>query len=115
MMEGLNDILDAMTLGELHTNYNVGSGHGTYYYEHNAAVDGRLGRNRPYHEAAANLFEAKYNKDQFAWNRIKKDMPSLAKAFDKLMAEYDGQTKMFINEDFQGNAIIVENTHARDE
>ena len=114
-LEGYYDILDAMTLGELHTNYNVGSGHGTYYYEHNAAVDGRFGRNRPYHEAAANLFEAKYNKDQFAWNRIKKDMPSLAKAFDKLMAEYDGQTKMFINEDFQGNDIIVENTHARDE
>ena len=114
-LEGYYDILDAMTLGELHTNYNVGSGHGTYYYEHNAAVDGRFGKNRPYHEAAANLFEAKYNKDQFAWNKIKKDMPSLAKAFDKLMAEYDGQTKMFINEDFQGNAIIVENTHARDE
>ena len=114
-LEGYYDILDAMTLGDLQTNYNVGSGHGTYYYEHNAAVDGRFGRNRPYHEAAANLFEAKYNKDQFAWNRIKKDMPSLAKAFDKLMAEYDGQTKMFINEDFQGNAIIVENTHARDE
>ena len=114
-LEGYYDILDAMTLGKLHTNYNVGSGHGTYYYEHNAAVDGRFGKNRPYHEAAANLFEAKYNKDQFAWNKIKKDMPSLAKAFDKLMAEYDGQTKMFINEDFQGNAIIVENTHARDE
>jgi hypothetical protein len=114
-LEGYYDIMDAMTLGELHTNYNLSSGHGIEYYENNTQNGGRFGKNRPYHETAANLFEAKYNKDQFAWNRIKKDMPSLAKAFDKLMAEYDGQTKMFIDEDLYGNDTIVEKTHARDE
>jgi hypothetical protein len=114
-LEGYYDIIDAMLLGELHTNYNVSSGHGILYYKDNAQADKRFGKNRPYHEAAANLFEAKYNKDQFAWNRIKKDMPSLAKAFDKLMAEYDGQTKMFIDEDLYGNDTIVEKTHARGE
>ena len=103
-----------MTMGVLHTDYNVGSGHGIWYYEHNSEADKRFGKNRPYHETAANLFEAKYNKDQYAWNRIKKDMPSLAKSFDKLMADYDGQTRMFLREDLYGNETIVENTHARD-
>jgi hypothetical protein len=113
-LEGYYDIMDAMTLGSLHTNYNVSSGHSSAYYEYNANVDKRFGRNRPYHEAAANLFEAKFNKDQYAWNRIKKDMPNLAKFFDNLINEYKGQTKMFLSEDLYGNETIVENTHARD-
>jgi hypothetical protein len=103
-----------MTLGSLNTNYNVSSGHGIVYYEHNANADKRFGKNRPYHEAAANLFEAKFNKDQYAWNRIKKDMPNLAKAFDNLINEYKGQTKMYLDSDLYGNDNIVENTHARD-
>ena len=113
-LEGYYDIMDAMTLGSLYTNYNVSSGHGIAYYEHNANADKRFGKNRTYHEAAANLFEAKFNKDQYAWNKIKKDMPNLAKAFDNLIDEYKGQTKMFLSEDVYGNETIVEKTHARE-
>ena len=113
-LEGYYDIMDAMTLGSLYTNYDVSSGHGVDYYEFNANTDKRFGKNRPYHEAAANLFEAKFNKDQYAWNRIKKDMPNLAKAFDNLINEYKGQTKMYLDSDLYGNEIIVEKTHARE-
>jgi len=68
---------------------------------------------RPYHEAAANLFEAKYNKDQYAWKRIQFEMPELAEAFDNLMSEYDGQTKMWLGKDICGNETIVEKTYVK--
>ena len=47
-------------------------------------------------------------------DKIKKDMPNLAKAFDNLIDEYKGQTKMFLSEDVYGNETIVEKTHARE-
>jgi hypothetical protein len=109
-LEGYYDIIDAMTLGVAHTHYHITSGHGIAYYRN-------LNKNfptRPYHEAAANLFEAKYNKDQYAWKRIQFWMPELTEAFDNLMAEYDGQTKMWLSQDVNtGEDIIVEKTYVK--
>jgi len=87
-LEGYYDIIDAMTEGIAFDEYHM-FGHGVDYY----SEEGAFGNSR-LTETAANLFEAKFNKDQYAWNRIKKDMPNLAKAFDNMINEFKGQTRL---------------------
>jgi hypothetical protein len=105
-LDGYYDIIDAMTRGEASDVYHL-YGHGESYYAQGPTEINDFG-NYVLHETAANMFEAKYNKDQIAWNYMKENLPNLVQTFDSMMAKYDGQTK-FINDE----AMIVQRTHAR--
>jgi len=90
---GFGDIVDAMTNGQASDDYGVW-GHGRSYFDQtkkNIEMEG----NRKLHETGANMFEAKYNIDQTAWNYMKIHIPHLVKAFDNLMAKYDGKMEFW--------------------
>ena len=107
-LDGYYDIIDAMTKGYSSEEYQL-FGHGYDYYQQEREDIEFLG-DYILHETGANMFEAKYNKDQTAWNYMKENLPNLVQAFDNMMAKYDGQTKFINNE-----AEIVQNTHARNQ
>ena len=54
------------------------------------------------------MFEAKYNIDQTAWNYMKIHIPNLVKAFDNMLAKYDGKMELW-NRDGE----VVKQTHLR--
>lgn len=68
------DLLGGITRGR------VGHGHEISYYK-------KLGGDVGLKEAVANLFAIKYRKDQSKWKYIKKQLPELANAFEKLIKE----------------------------
>lgn len=103
---GFGDIMDAMTNGQASDDYGVW-GHGRSYFDQtkkNIEMEG----NRKLHETGANMFEAKYNIDQTAWNYMKIHIPHLVKAFDNMLAKYDGKMELW-NRDGE----VVKQTHLR--
>jgi len=73
--EGISDIYDAMTKGEM---YALGSwGHGKSYY--------RKERNMDLNEVFANMFEV-YNEKQ-GWEYISKNFPNTARVFEERLKE----------------------------
>jgi len=110
-LEGYYDIIDAMSGGVARDDYNVfGHGREAFGFKKNSREEGDL----RLMETAANLFEAKFNKDQHAWNKIKKEMPNLASAFESMIDDFKGQTDFLQGVDFdvalQESTPIVKNT-----
>jgi len=92
-LDGFYDIIDAMTNGQARDQYYL-FGHGRSYYNQTKRELHWHG-NLKLHETGANMFEAKYNIDQTAWNYMKIHIPNLVKAFDNMLAKYDGKMEFW--------------------
>jgi len=112
-LEGYYDIIDAMSGGVARDDYNI-FGHGRKTFGPDVDEYQQAHGNFKLMETAANLFEAKFSKDQHAWNRIKQDMPNLADAFENMIDDFKGQVEFLEDIGFdvslQKSNPIINNT-----